>query len=544
MFITIREPVEVYDQPSLNGAIVGHIGIDQTVQVQGTPISAEGWIWHEVEGGGLWVIERSADGNNLLITMKWTGQGNPPVVPGMESVFLPKRAFPDQPAEFKNSQLLQAIKEAAAALRAKTEDWLNAAGLPWLANVANEFYEGTPIAELPGLEDEAKLTILAKLKALLSRPTIETQPAEAAKGGRFTVQNGEFRLDGKPFRFVGVNVREIAYYGFAGWGHGQFARPEHIDLQLQTAASMKAQVFRFYAPYNRTQAEEKTNVKEAVKRIKTVLDKAQKLNMFALITLDDAKQSGFNVSANNQKYREPGFVANMPFYYGGYKEQFLPFVEEVVGALADHPAVFAWGVNNEAQVNPFIPPTPPDADCEAFLDYYRTVSQTIRRLAPKHLITTSIESCHHLFVVNAYEGKKYANTLYTMPSIDFATVHTYQDSLRMDNVLGHNAEIGTRELELARKVWKKPLIIEEMGCVGGPQRGTANWTVAALAKWFELGAAGCMQWGFSAADGDIGVGDADSGMHRVPAGHPGLPGHDWDILFNAYKSWGDQFWVG
>ena len=322
-------------------------------------------------------------------------------------------------------------------------------------------------------------------------------------------------------------------------------RAEHIDLQLQTAQSMRAQVFRLYAPYNLdAERQPATDAKEAIKRIKAVLDKAEKLNMYALITLDDAKQSGFNVSADNTKHREPGFVSNMAFYYGGYQEQYLPFVKEVVGALGGHPAIFAWGIANESQINPFVPPTPTDQECEAFLDYYQESSELIRRLAPTDLITTSIESAHHLFVVNAYEGKKYASRLYGMETIDFATMHSYQDKLRMDNVLGHNAEKGSLELELARSEWNVPLIIEEMGPVGGKNRGGGgDWVRGALAEWFRLGAAGCMQWGFSAADSDIGVGDGDSGMHNVGAGHPGLPGHDWGAMFDAYKFWGDQFWV-
>ena len=441
--------------------------------------------------------------------------------------------------------LIEAFKQAALLLGSGDyRTLLQQAGIPWIENVADEFYEGTAIAELPNISDDIKLAVLNNLHTQGNALPVEKAELKAAPAGQFTTKGTQFFLNGQPFRFVGVNVREIAYYGYNGWNDGRYTNAGHIDIQLETAKRMRAQVFLLYAPYNRNASAEKTDTKEAIKRLKNILDKAEKLNMFVLITLDDAKQSGFNVSCNNQKYREPGFVYNMEYYYSGYKESFIPFIKEVVSALGGHKGLFAWGICNESQINPFVPPTPPIADCQAFLDFYQHCSETIRSLAPNDLITTSIESCHHLFVVNAYEQKKFANTLYGMPTIDFATIHSYQDNQRMDNTLGHNAERGSFELSLARDVWKIPLIIEEMGPVGGLHRGSGGWVKGALQEWFRLGAAGCMQWGFSAVDGDIGVGDADSGMHNVPAGHPGLPGQDWQILFDSYKYWGDQFWIG
>jgi endo-1,4-beta-mannosidase len=363
-------------------------------------------------------------------------------------------------------------------------------------------------------------------------------PEPETPKGRFTIKGTSFLLEGKPFRFVGVNVRELAYYGYSGWGLGHIARPEFIDVQLQTAREMGARVFRLYAPFSKDAGGfDRTDLKEAIRRLKNVLDKAQKYGLFALITLDDAKQSGFHVATDFGRFRDPANMYNMAYYRSGYRETYIPFVRGLVDALGGHPAIFAWGVCNEAQVNPFIPPTPPDSDCQAFLDYFKHASETIKSFAPTDLVTTSIESCHHLFVVNAYEGKRYANKLYGLSTTDFATIHSYQDQLRMDNILGHNYEIGLKELELAKKTWKKPVVIEEMGPVGGKFRaGADNWVRNALAEWFRQGAAGCMQWGFSAADSDIGVGDADSGMHHVPADHPALVGADWDDLFSAYKN--------
>jgi hypothetical protein len=543
VFISSREQTPIYDKPSFSGNLVGHIGIGQEVKVTGNAVVAEGWIWQEVEGGSLWLIERSSDFNPLLVFLEWRGQGKPPRPAGLQEPAQPQVNFPAVHTPFTNGQLVEAFKRSAQSLGVpdQFDEWLGQAGLTAIQNNPNQTYSGTPIPQLT-LDDEIKLTIIAKLNAITDAGEV---PATRPQG-RFATDEMRFLLDGKPFRFVGVNVRELAYYGYPGWSVGGFARPEFIDVQLKAASDMRAQVVRIYAPFSRNKTgAEGTDFDEAINRIRKVLDKAKALNMFVLVTLDDAKQSGFNVATNNAKYREPGYVYNTTYYYGGYKENYIPFVRAVVGALGGHPALFAWGICNESQVNPFVPPTPPDRDCLAFLDYYEHTSQVIRSLAPGDLITTSIEACHNLFVINAYEQKKYGTTLYTMPTIDFATVHSYQSLEKPGNFLGHNHERGSIEVDLARRVWKCPIIIEEMGPVGGKNRGDGGiWVRNAITKWFEMGVAGCMQWGFSAADSDIGVGDADSGMHNVGHNHPNLPGHDWGSMFEAYRSFGKQFWVG
>lgn len=542
MFVTIRDRVDVYDQPSLKGKIVGNLANNQQINVTGQVKALEGWIWQEVEGGGLWIIERSADGSKQLLNMIWKGSGRPPIPAELVNLFFPPTQFPPQPNGLTNQDLLTALQQTAQALGAANllEQWIAQSGLAGLRNAPTSVYAGAQVATFP-LEDEIKLTIISKLNAIAAAKESKASPMHP-KQGRFSTQGMQFFLDGRPFRFVGANVRELAYYGFSGWEG--VAQSAHIDLQLEALKQMRGQVFRIYAPFWRDaqRTDNRTDAREAAKRIKIVLDKAQKLGLFALITLDDAKQSGFNVGVTDWKWRDPGNVYNTSYYYNGYRERYIPFVKEVVGALGGHPAIFAWGICNESQVWPFIPPTPRIADCDAFLNFYKHTSEVIRSLAPNDLITTSVESTRVLFVENAYKGKKYANLLYKLPTIDFATVHSYQDHLRMDNVLGHNDEDGRMELELARTVWKKPVIIEEIGPVGGPGRNGTGWLGNAVAKWFELGAAGVLQWGFSAANSDIGVGDRDAGMHNTP-GNPTIPGDDWGGMFEVYKHWGNQFFV-
>lgn len=74
MFVTLQEKIDIYDKPSLSAKIIGQIGKDQGITVQGSPIVADGWVWHEVQGGNLWIIERNAEGSQLLLNMIWRGE--------------------------------------------------------------------------------------------------------------------------------------------------------------------------------------------------------------------------------------------------------------------------------------------------------------------------------------------------------------------------------------------------------------------------------------------------------------------------------------
>jgi hypothetical protein len=101
-----------------------------------------------------------------------------------------------------------------------------------------------------------------------------------------------------------------------------------------------------------------------------------------------------------------------------------------------------------------------------------------------------------------------------------------------------------REIDLMRKVWKVPLVIEEIGPTGGKNRGDGGaWIAPTIERLYNMGVSGTMQWAVSAIPNtDIGVGDSEAGMHHTPADHP-LVGHDWHSMFNAYKRWGQQFWT-
>lgn len=75
MFKTLQE-VDIFDSPSFKAAFIGKVGSGIEVAIMGEPIEAEGWIWHNVEGGDLWIPERTLDGQQVFLA--WIGIGTPP----------------------------------------------------------------------------------------------------------------------------------------------------------------------------------------------------------------------------------------------------------------------------------------------------------------------------------------------------------------------------------------------------------------------------------------------------------------------------------
>ena len=138
---------------------------------------------------------------------------------------------------------------------------------------------------------------------------------------------------------------------------------------------------------------------------------------------------------------------------GGYKNNYLPFVEHIVKEFKDHPRIFAWELGNELKAwGPDEHKILPDL----FIQFAEAVSNRIRQLDSNHLITTGIINRGNLGALLAL-GQK----LYQLPNLDFLTAHVfYWPSPKPDE----HTEItrADDEADLARLV-NKPFVIEEMG---------------------------------------------------------------------------------
>ena len=197
---------------------------------------------------------------------------------------------------------------------------------------------------------------------------------------------------------------------------------------------------------------------------------------------------------------------NRDFFAGGYRENYLPFVEGIVQRFRAHKRIFAWELGNELKAQQIVGGRQ-DFLPELFIQFAQAVSNRIRQLDPSHLITTGIISTRVLGC-NAEQAER----LYRLPNLNFVTVHSYDDQNEDDS-------------SVAQKVGK-PLIVEEAGFTGGDR---AQKTRDDMDKWFGRNARGYMQWGFMATPNDNGDGNRESGMDH--AFHNG----DWQRYVDFYR---------
>lgn len=300
-----------------------------------------------------------------------------------------------------------------------------------------------------------------------------------------------FHIKGKPMRFIGANIRGLVHYGhdpdyFAHAPNG------HRHQQLHAANNMNACLARlFLAHKDATPEQIEGRLREVLALIKQHFPNIYLLPTFTNL-YDDVP---FYVRGDEKFYElHPGGekkMLNKAFFEGGYKENYLPFVEHIVKAFRDEPHIFAWEIGNELKA---------EREPEVFVEFNTAVAEAIKNWDPHHLVTTGMVSTRHAWMADQSELRR---ELYGSPHIDFITIHAYNG----------NEDPNTIEddSDLARE-FSKPFMIEEAGFDRNVYPNRPEKTRTDLANWFRKGASCYMPWGFVATGHDNNDGDVNVGM--------------------------------
>ena len=337
--------------------------------------------------------------------------------------------------------------------------------------------------------------------------------------GRVQTSGTGFLLDGKAFRFVGGNLREFPFYTTHAMEH---ANANHQRLQLEGIRNMGMRVVRMHVCHR------EIDINQTKVLVRDALDQIHRHNLLAIMVLNDALFSNFYIPDDQPFHTETmGHLHKRYFLQRGYEQNYLPFVKLLVADLKDHPAIFAWELGNEYAIHP----QPASAqDGNAFLNFASHVSDTIRGIDPNHLITTGLINVNQV-KPSTEDHRAYAKRLYSLPNLDFGTVHFYQSHP------GHTNSEEDRcrpDLEVLKSL-NKPTIVEEFGATAG-NNNRFEYTRDNLQEWFDLGAVGFMQWGLSITNSDINAGDNLHGLDNFSPNNRDL----FQPLFNLYKSWADR----
>lgn len=331
----------------------------------------------------------------------------------------------------------------------------------------------------------------------------------------FSTRGNEILLNGSPFKFSGVNFRELIGYDNVIM---PYASPSDVIIQLDGAKSSGMRVVRFYG------AHVSLSVDAAIPRVKHILDELQKRDLYGIVVLTDGAQSGFQVADSPQnRGGTPNRYTERFLLEGGFRENYKPYAEAMASAIGDHDALFSIEIANELttiDLNPSI------AKCDAMLAFFTEMFTTIRERAPRRMISTGLESCWQIFVLQAYQNGQYAKRLYSLPGI-VGTLHTYQ--INNGQILGSAYEHVQSEMALTGF----PLIIEETSTLWDNE--STDWLENLVKATFPR-ISGLMQWNLSYKYAqNIGVGD---GAWNAPAGT--AQARRWYNLLGYFRSLSDR----
>jgi len=338
------------------------------------------------------------------------------------------------------------------------------------------------------------LTLDLELERFPVAPWLEEVPGVPDRADFLVgVRGSDFLRNGSPFQFIGVNLRGLAHYGTL-----QYESANAKD-QLQQVRDMGARVVRIFLPHKDVPTPDVKTRLEGL--LKTLREQFPEIYLIVALTDLYVNSQHFPMGDDNFYTTRPdGWTLLSPEWFGGgYKKNYLPFVETIVAAFKGRPRILAWDIGNELKL--------PEAR-PVFIEFNLAVAQRIRQLDPTHLITTGMMSTRHAGLMSPGQHR-----LYGSPNIHFLTSHIY------------NADYGDDDSALAAEL-KKPFLVEEAGFDGGRGENRTERVRQDMDITFGRGARGYMQWGFMAG-GNSGDGDDSRGMDTQFHS-------DWQPLFEAY----------
>jgi hypothetical protein len=227
-------------------------------------------------------------------------------------------------------------------------------------------------------------------------------------------------------------------------------------------------------------------------------------------TLGVARSRGVKVIAtlaNQWGDCEDGAFKDEDWYSGGYEDAYRAWVSEVVRRYRNDPAILAWQLMNEAEVNPSRDATVCSEDAAATLEAFAAdMSALVRSIDPNHLVSLGTIGGGQC----GTQGAEYAD-VHAVSTVDLCEYHDYQPgAIPGDEFNGLQVRID-QCADLG-----KPLIVGEAGVrpsdVGGTLEDRADAFDAKLAARAAAGVDGELVWAWSSlgstlTDFDVGPDD-------------------------------------
>ena len=223
-------------------------------------------------------------------------------------------------------------------------------------------------------------------------------------GANFVKRQGDqFTVDGKPFRFVGCNMYSLTW-----------EKSDTTEKMIADAAREGFTVIRFWA--NKTTPD----------KLQEIFDAGRKHNVKFIPVL-----------ANNGSFTD-AMKQDDAWYRGAYKQDYLPYVENLVSSFKGRPEVMMWELVNEPETAAF----------EPLLEFTRTVSGRIKQLDPNHLVSIgTIGGLGDKFgsQLSRFDNDKFRQ-LHQLPNLDALSIHDYSyDANALERLDIQMRNVGNKE---------------------------------------------------------------------------------------------------
>lgn len=322
-----------------------------------------------------------------------------------------------------------------------------------------------------------------------------------------------FTIDGVIHRSIGVNVRELPWFGLF-----RNTNRDRLKQYAEKAREIGVKVIRFYAPLV------DQTVDEIVTRNRQVLDLLQQHDLMGIVVLNDALNHSSSWFRGEEAWHKGALGLLTREYYQDeiYSQFYLPFVRRMAQELGNHPAIFAWDLINEPTLffrqdgDRAIQDTNVTAiHRDSFEQFVKASANTIRAFDKQHLITIGLINTGQLGISN--QPQAFAGNFFSAlkEHLDFAQVHFYQKS--SSSTESWDEESRSHVDALAAKDIGIPIVVGEFGSWSQAQNRIVS-TEKMLQRWVtDLGAAMLLQWGFmwEQFPNDSGVGDAAHGFDPI-----------------------------
>jgi len=298
------------------------------------------------------------------------------------------------------------------------------------------------------------------------------------------VQDGEFMLGDRPFRFVGANLHVM---------HGADGR-DRAEETIAAAARDGLRVGRLWAlgegPPDAPEWQRRDLLfragpdgwrPEAMAALDRAVALARKHGLFLIVTLANhwADYGGIPQYLRWAGHTDVDAYGFHDRFYSDPRARawYLAHVERIVMRYRNEPTILGWELFNEAHGTTEAAP--------ARLAFFRDALRFVKERDPNHLLSPGLWG-----YARGAERDEWLRIM-SLPDVDFCDQHVYpQSNLRVRSARDLMLFLDDRA-QLARHVVRKPWIVGEFG-FDGP--GRARWHRKLLDRLLWDGAGGALVW--------------------------------------------------